>query len=636
MVSAERVVLPRPKAHWVKLRCAVWYYVRLSQVRKGTASRAVVPGITHATRAIVEGRINAMCYEGEEEDEDVETPASPRRTPGSTGKSPPPAFVPVRFGAEKHPPPQLRLTQHTSAKFMRLSMRDQSHSPGSQLSPISSAGLMEGEDAPGTPRRRKSAGSDGEDDLEQRVAEVNRPQTLRDEIFHTFNNPEYSERAKYVSFVILTLIVVSTMSFILDTRPEYEGSTALYVIEVVCIVVFTIEYLVKFVTARRRLEFFRQPMNLIDLAAIVPFYFELIILVASGGDGGNIPTGLLRLFRLFRVFRVLKLGARMKKLEVVAAAVGDSLDMFAMLVFLLLLALVLFSTLIYFCEKDKWVGLDALDAHAGDPFASIPRSFWWCMVTLMTVGYGDSVPLTIEGKLVASVTMVASVLIMALPISVIGANFTQRWMVYRDDTAAKAREETLVPTFAKFSHELESHNFVLDEVLHAVEEKEILIEQEVGALKGIFDEATGMSIDDGDVAARERRRNLLADFDERFERLQDTREELDEVLAYAELLSSGIFTALLETCLNKNQRMEGVMDATEVMLGDVDGLVRRVNELAAEKLELSPGGSEKPTYSRSNSGRSNGSQPSFSRSTSLSESNGTTPPFSRSNSGRRE
>ena len=72
---------PRPKAHWVKLRCVVWYYVQLSQLRKGITSGPVVPGITHATRAILEGRINAICYEGEEEVEDPETPARPRRTP---------------------------------------------------------------------------------------------------------------------------------------------------------------------------------------------------------------------------------------------------------------------------------------------------------------------------------------------------------------------------------------------------------------------------------------------------------------------------------------------------------------------------------------------------------------------------
>jgi len=64
--------------------------------------------------------------------------------------------------------------------------------------------------------------------------------------------------------------------------------------------------------------------------------------------------------------------------------VFDSLDMLAMLVFLLALALVLFSTLIYFCEKGVWEGSDPLDAYGGDPFASIPRAFWWCMAGAYT------------------------------------------------------------------------------------------------------------------------------------------------------------------------------------------------------------------------------------------------------------
>ena len=192
-------------------------------------------------------------------------------------------------------------------------------------------------------------------------------------------------------------------------------------------------------------------MNLVDLCAIVPFYLEIMILVLVGSGGGGAPTGVLRLFRLFRVFRVLKLGARMKKLEVVASSVFDSLDMLAMLVFLLALALVLFSTLIYFCEKGVWEGSDPLDAYGGDPFASIPRAFWWCMVTLMTVGYGDVYPATVAGKVVASLTMIASVIITALPISVIGANFTQQWIVFKENDAAKERARTQLPTFKRFA-----------------------------------------------------------------------------------------------------------------------------------------------------------------------------------------
>jgi len=409
--------------------------------------------------------------------------------------------------------------------------------------------------------------------------------TMRRQIFDTFNDPDYSVTAKYLSMFILSLIVLSTTTFIMDTRREYEGHRVLVIIEAVCIVVFTIEYGTKLITAPSRSAFFWGYMNLIDLVAIVPFYLEIVILAMSGGSGGGAPTGLLRLFRLFRVFRVLKLGARMKKLEVVAAAVFDSLDMMGMLVFLLVLALVLFSTLIYFCEKGAWEGDDMLDAHGGDPFASIPRSFWWCMVTLMTVGYGDAYPVTVPGKIVASITMITSVIITALPISVIGANFTQQWIVYKANDAAKAREQTMHPTFIKFSEALGAHNFVLDEVLRAVEEMEILIEQETGQLKELFTEASEMAVEG--AQARDTRRALLLQFDSRFEVLQDMREELDELLAFTQLLSSSTFTSMLETCMNKNSRLVSVMDTCEGIFGEVDTLVRKVNEVTEKNLARS-------------------------------------------------
>ena len=673
-------VLPRPRALWTKLRCVMRYWMRMQQARKGTCRTKVREPITNATRAIIETRYRHIVYEGEHPTaaellvslEDARSPSASGRgspappgsgrsalgaapgsrddadasdspaaaggptpaggdhhspgSPGSTTTPPRVSFTATRFGPEAMGAPKLALSRHTSKKFLMEHSR--SRSAFAQHVP-----------SPGEKEARDGAdGAEVEDEDESRVGLA-----LRDRIFLTFNDPEYSDIARYVSFFILTLIMVSTTSFILDTRPEHEGHPALYVIEVACIIVFTIEYVVKLVTARRRVEFVRQPMNLIDIAAIVPFYIELIIVAASGGNNGNVPTGLLRLFRLFRVFRVLKLGARMRKLEVVAAAVGDSMDMFAMLIFLLLLALVLFSTLIYFCEKGQWEPTDPLDAHAGDPFASIPRSFWWCMVTLMTVGYGDSYPVTIEGKIVASVTMIASVLIMALPISVIGANFTQRWLVYRDNAAAKAREETMVPTFYAFADAFRSHNFVLDEVTRAVEEIEILMEQETGALKNVFEEATEMIVEGKGEEARARRRHLLREFDRRFEGLQDMREELDELLAYANLLSSAAFTNKLEMAVGKNKRMIASMDEVENVLNDVDVLVGKVNELSAKAFNLSPSGSDKGQGTGGGErGRSNGpSPPSFSRNGSRKENSGggsdgagPTPPLSRNASVR--
>ena len=600
--------------------------MRLEEIRKGVNRR--LPGITHATRTIVETRLRAIVYEGELPPGAHEGggadggggDASPGggggvfETPdgkgvgGGDGVKVRTRSMPARFSAAAFPSPVLSSSKKGGEDWSR-SGRGGGRG-GGVVSPMSMTGV-EGEhyvDSPGytvagdsTPGRMSTGGSIGVGGGDSGVGAGSR-MTTKEYIFATFNDPDFSPIAKYISMFILSLILLSTTTFIMDTRREYEGSSVLVTIEAVCIIIFTVEYVAKISTAPNRRTFFWGPMNLIDLIAIVPFYLEIIIIAASGGGSSGAPTGLLRLFRLFRVFRVLKLGARMKKLEVVASAVYDSLDMMGMLVFLLVLALVLFSTLIYFCEKGVWEGGDIVEAHGGDPFASIPRSFWWCMVTLMTVGYGDAYPVTVPGKIVASLTMISSVIITALPISVIGANFTQQWIVYKDNEGAKAREQTMQPTFIKLANAMEAHNFVLDEVLRAVEEMEILIEQETAHLRELFTDASEMVVDT--VSARETRRNMLREFDARFEGLQDMREELDELLAFTELLSSSAFTSMLETCTNKNGRLVNIMDTCETIFGDVDTLVRKVNEVNERGLDLSSPDGERISFSRSDSGAS--------------------------------
>ena len=108
----------------------------------------------------------------------------------------------------------------------------------------------------------------------------------------------------------------------------------------------------------------KAPANVVDLLAVAPFWLELIVQVCvegirtgkqsqdENGEGG--VSGLLRTFRLFRVLRVFRLGARMRKLEIVADAVRDSVEVFGMLLLLLALALVVFSSLVYFCEQGEF------------------------------------------------------------------------------------------------------------------------------------------------------------------------------------------------------------------------------------------------------------------------------------------
>jgi len=104
----------------------------------------------------------------------------------------------------------------------------------------------------------------------------------------------------------------------------------------------------------------------------------------------------------------------------------SSMDALILLFFFLAIATILASSVMYFVERGRWsVAKQQWLNDDGDPsqFTSIPATFWWCVVTLTTVGYGDVVPVTLQGKLVAVLTMLAGVLTIALPVSILGSNF---------------------------------------------------------------------------------------------------------------------------------------------------------------------------------------------------------------------
>ena len=160
-------------------------------------------------------------------------------------------------------------------------------------------------------------------------------------------------------------------------------------------IIFSVEYGLKCLSTPN-VAAMLTPMNIVDLAAIVPFYIELAF------EGGAFDTRILRVVRLVRIFRMLKFGGRVMKLDLVTKAVAESADMLMMMIMLLLITITIFSTLVYYCERGSWNF--QLQAYVRDgelkqsPFTSIPYSFWWCIVTLTSVGYGDVVPITLGGS----------------------------------------------------------------------------------------------------------------------------------------------------------------------------------------------------------------------------------------------
>ncbi|KAK0398666.1 hypothetical protein QR680_002701 [Steinernema hermaphroditum] len=240
--------------------------------------------------------------------------------------------------------------------------------------------------------------------------------------------PTYPKGAGYT--VSSTTVVKNSQ----DARPEMVEHPVFNYVENICVIYFTFEYLLRLWVAPRKFAFAKQLLNIIDLLAIAPFIFEMV-LVMIGLSGENVRKVrwaflTVRLLRVLRVVRIAKLGRFSPGLANFALTLRKSKKQMQMVAIVMLTVVIFFSTLVYFLEKDE----------PDSTFTSIPAAFWWAVVTMSTVGYGDSVPRTVVGKLVGSGAIVCGVMVLALPITIMVNNFMQ---------VVKLREEKIIKKYAQ-------------------------------------------------------------------------------------------------------------------------------------------------------------------------------------------
>ncbi|KAL3083168.1 hypothetical protein niasHS_010970 [Heterodera schachtii] len=200
-------------------------------------------------------------------------------------------------------------------------------------------------------------------------------------------------------------------------RPTDNPQPWLILLEYCCIGWFTFEFILRFLVAPRRMNFLRQPMNLIDLFTVLPVFCEAAL--STFGVNAERLKDLagamlvIRVLRVLRMARVFKLARYSTGLQVFGMTLRNSLRELCMLSMFLLCGTVFFSTLMYYAEKDE----------PGSDFRSIPAACWWCIITVTTVGYGDSLILSWVGKLVAALSSIFGIIILAFPISMVVENF---------------------------------------------------------------------------------------------------------------------------------------------------------------------------------------------------------------------
>ncbi|XP_029108369.1 potassium voltage-gated channel subfamily C member 1-like isoform X1 [Scleropages formosus] len=297
--------------------------------------------------------------------------------------------------------------------------------------------------------------ADGDDDLEMtkrlamgdpgegRAGGVCRRWQRR--VWALFDDPYSSKYARWVAFASLFFILVSITTFCLETHEAFnpitnrteqeevdnvtlqhvyqETETVVYLtyIEGVCVVWFTFEFLMRITFCPDKSEFIRNALNIIDFVAILPFYLEVGLSGLSSKAAKDV-LGFLRVVRFVRILRIFKLTRHFVGLRVLGHTLRASTNEFLLLIIFLALGVLIFATMIYYAER---IGAQPNDPRASEHthFKNIPIGFWWAVVTMTTLGYGDMYPQTWSGMLVGALCALAGVLTIAMPVPVIVNNF---------------------------------------------------------------------------------------------------------------------------------------------------------------------------------------------------------------------
>jgi len=208
-------------------------------------------------------------------------------------------------------------------------------------------------------------------------------------------------------FLIIS-ILLSVLAVMLESIPAVRDlfGYELYLAEWFFTILFSIEYILRLISIGRPLKYALSFFGIVDFLAIIPTYISLVF-------PGTHTLAVIRILRVLRVFRVFKLAQYLKEAQVLGKALKNSRRKITVFLLTVLTLVVIFGSIMYLVEGEE---------HG---FVSIPRSIYWAIVTLTTVGYGDITPQTGLGQMISAFVMILGYSIIAVPTGIITAEIAK-------------------------------------------------------------------------------------------------------------------------------------------------------------------------------------------------------------------
>ena len=270
------------------------------------------------------------------------------------------------------------------------------------------------------------------------MSEAEAPRTLRHRVFELLDQSSPELGARVVDWALITLILLNVTATVLESVPQLavDFGRAFLSVEIVSVAIFTLEYALRIWTApehafhgrsspwRARLSLAIRPQPMVDLISVAPVYLALL---------SSIDLRSLVLFRLLRFFKLARYSPGLGSLIEAISAERRAL---------MACGVILVGTVLLTASAMHWAEQDAQP----DKLGTLPDAMYWAFITLATVGYGDVVPVTPLGKMIAAVTAIIGIINLALPVGILASSFADE--IRKRDFVVTWNMVAKVPIFA--------------------------------------------------------------------------------------------------------------------------------------------------------------------------------------------